>query len=49
MREVIALDAVDTHMTFELIDDAYNANPASMAAALEVLAAARGATTTSAG
>ncbi len=40
MREVIAMDAVDTHMTFELIDDAYNANPASMAAALEVLAAA---------
>lgn len=40
MREVIAMDAVDTHMTFELIDDAYNANPASMAAALEVLASA---------
>ncbi len=40
LREVIALDAVDTHMTFELIDDAYNANPASMAAALEVLSAA---------
>ncbi|KMK66668.1 UDP-N-acetylmuramoyl-tripeptide--D-alanyl-D-alanine ligase [Puniceibacterium sp. IMCC21224] len=39
-REVITLDVVDTHMTFELIDDAYNANPASMAAALEVLAAA---------
>ncbi|SNR26511.1 UDP-N-acetylmuramoyl-tripeptide--D-alanyl-D-alanine ligase [Puniceibacterium sediminis] len=40
MREVIAMDAVETQMTFELIDDAYNANPASMAAALEVLAAA---------
>ncbi len=40
MREVIAMDAVDTQLTFELIDDAYNANPASMAAALEVLASA---------
>ncbi|MGY9048115.1 hypothetical protein P775_17895 [Puniceibacterium antarcticum] len=40
MRETIAMDAVETQMTFELIDDAYNANPASMAAALEVLAAA---------
>lgn len=39
-REVISLDLVDTRMTLELIDDAYNANPASMGAALEVLAAA---------
>ncbi|MFZ5962721.1 UDP-N-acetylmuramoyl-tripeptide--D-alanyl-D-alanine ligase [Thalassococcus sp. BH17M4-6] len=39
-REVVTLDAVDSRMTLELIDDAYNANPASMAAALEVLAAA---------
>ena len=38
-RETISLDPADTSAYFELIDDAYNANPASMAAALEVLAA----------
>ncbi len=40
MRQVVQLDPVETEMTLELIDDAYNANPASLGAALEVLAAA---------
>lgn len=36
-RETIVMDIVDDHLTFELLDDAYNANPTSMAAAIEVL------------
>ena len=39
-RESIVLDIADEHLTFDLIDDAFNANPASMAAALDVLGAA---------
>ncbi len=38
-REIIALDPVEDQ-DIALIDDAFNANPASMAAALDVLAAA---------
>ncbi len=38
-REVIELDSGDADWTIDLIDDAFNANPVSMAAALEVLAA----------
>jgi UDP-N-acetylmuramoyl-tripeptide--D-alanyl-D-alanine ligase len=37
-RETITLDAIDG-LAFELLDDAFNANPASMMAALDVLAA----------
>jgi len=37
-RETLVLDPVED-LTIELIDDAFNANPASMSAALEVLAA----------
>lgn len=39
-REVILRDPVDPRKKIELIDDSYNANPASLGAALEVLAAA---------
>lgn len=38
-RERIYLDIVDPAQSFDLIDDAFNANPASMAAAFEVLGA----------
>ncbi len=40
-RERLLLDPVDGMESFELIDDAFNANPASMEAALETLAAAQ--------
>ncbi|MBO9477412.1 UDP-N-acetylmuramoyl-tripeptide--D-alanyl-D-alanine ligase [Shimia sp. R11_0] len=39
-RETVVLDPVETERSLELIDEAYNANPTSMGAALEVLAAA---------
>jgi UDP-N-acetylmuramoyl-tripeptide--D-alanyl-D-alanine ligase len=38
-REVLSLDPVVDDMTITLMDDAFNANPASMAASFEVLAA----------
>jgi len=39
-RETLVMDMVDDHLRFDLIDDAFNANPASLEAALDVLAAA---------
>ncbi len=38
-RERLIMDAVEDQLSFDLIDDAFNANPASVAAALETLAA----------
>ena len=40
-REKVQLDKVLDEQVMDLIDDAFNANPTSMAAALEVLAAAK--------
>lgn len=39
LRERLVLDEVETDMVLDLLDDAFNANPASVTAALEVLAA----------
>lgn len=39
-RERFIMDVVNDELSFELIDDAFNANPSSMKASLEVLAAA---------
>ena len=40
-REALLLDSGDETWTIDLIDDAFNANPTSMAASLEILAASR--------
>ncbi len=40
LQETRLLDQMDTSTAFDLYDDAFNANPTSMAASLEVLAAA---------
>ncbi|NIZ11221.1 UDP-N-acetylmuramoyl-tripeptide--D-alanyl-D-alanine ligase [Pseudooceanicola sp. HF7] len=39
LRQWRVLDPLDRALSFELIDDAFNANPVSMAAAIDVLAA----------
>ena len=39
-RERLIMDVVNDELSFDLIDDAFNANPTSMAASLEVIAAA---------
>ncbi|MGC8203836.1 UDP-N-acetylmuramoyl-tripeptide--D-alanyl-D-alanine ligase [Aliiroseovarius sp. PTFE2010] len=38
VRETYVMDVVDDHLRFDLIDDAFNANPVSMEAALNILA-----------
>lgn len=40
-RERVVLDVVEDQLAIDLIDDAFNANPTSLSAALDVLAAAR--------
>ena len=40
-RERVYMDMVDERQSFDIFDDAFNANPASMEAALEVLAASQ--------
>ncbi len=40
-REVIVIDGANENETIDLIDDAFNANPTSLAASLEVIAASK--------
>jgi UDP-N-acetylmuramoyl-tripeptide--D-alanyl-D-alanine ligase len=40
LRQRVFMDIVDDRLSFDLIDDAFNANPSSLAAALDVLGAA---------
>jgi UDP-N-acetylmuramoyl-tripeptide--D-alanyl-D-alanine ligase len=40
-REVIVIDVANDGVALELLDDAFNANPASLAASLEVIAASK--------